>query len=260
MSDFDDLPGSEVSRPVTPQRKNPPFEKFTFTLVQDRLGRKLFRMKLIDDGYELHVERGSASNPSSQFTRVVPQETAQKFKDALDILGVFSWDEKYGDAVAPGKMRWSVNTVFKEGVFSVASKGGSDVPAGFESLLEEMYRLDFPRPDAGSSASAKSPVSPIGKTSAASSAISNVMRQSGLDMSALPEGMASAFNESLGNLSSADALDALSQMRRNPQEMQQRLKDEFNHMSPDEQNKMLDALASTGMASRAWWERFFRGL
>ena len=64
----------------------------------------------------------------------------------------------------------------------------------------------------------------------------------------------------LGSVSSADAIDAMSQMRRNPMEMQQRMKDEFSHLSPDEQEKMIDALSKTGIASRAWWERFLRGL
>ena len=75
----------------TPARRNPPFQSISFTLVQDRLGRKFFRMKRVGEEYELHVEKGSSSNPSTQFTRMVPQETAQRFKDALDAFGVFSW-------------------------------------------------------------------------------------------------------------------------------------------------------------------------
>lgn len=241
---------------VEPARKNPPFEKLVFTLVQNRVGRKMFRMKLAPEGYELHVERGSASNPTSQFTRTVPQETAQKLKDALNALGAFSWDEHYGDAAAPGTMRWSLNTVFKEGVFSVASKGASDTPANFDVLLEELYRLDFPRPEG----TAVPAASPIPSSSAASRMVSDAMKQAGIDLSVLPDGMADAISGMLGDLKSADALDALSVLRRNPQEMQQRMKDEFAHMSPDEQNKLLDALAQSGMASRSWWERFFRGL
>ena len=149
----------------TSARRNPPFQSISFTLVQDRLGRKLFRMKRVGEEYELHVEKGSSSNPSTQFTRMVPQETAQRFKDALDALGVFSWEEKYGDASAPGSMRWSLNTVFKEDVFSVASKGGSDAPRAFDAFLEELYKLDFPRPEKATpspAAAAKSPISTMG--------------------------------------------------------------------------------------------------
>jgi hypothetical protein len=40
--------------------------------------------------------------------------------------------------------------------------------------------------------------------------------------------------------------------------MQKRMKEEFRHLSPEEQSRMLDALAATGLATREWWERFFR--
>ena len=177
----------------TPARRNPPFQSISFTLVQDRLGRKLFRMKRVGEEYELHVEKGSSSNPSTQFTRMVPQETAQRFKDALDALGVFSWEEKYGDTSAPGSMRWSLNTVFKEDVFSVASKGGSDAPRAFDAFLEELYKLDFPRPEKAtpSPAAAKSPIPTMG---AAGFEMSNALRSMGLDPSSLPEGMGDALS------------------------------------------------------------------
>ena len=244
----------------TSARRNPPFQSISFTLVQDRLGRKLFRMKRVGEEYELHVEKGSSSNPSTQFTRMVPQETAQRFKDALDALGVFSWEEKYGDASAPGSMRWSLNTVFKEDVFSVASKGGSDAPRAFDAFLEELYKLDFPRPEKATPSPAVAAKSPIPTMGAAGFEMSNALRSMGLDLSSLPEGMGDALSQMLGSVSSADAIDAMSQMRRNPMEMQQRMKDEFSHLSPDEQEKMIDALSKTGIASRAWWERFLRGL
>ena len=53
--------------------------------------------------------------------------------------------------------------------------------------------------------------------------------------------------------------ELFSEAQRNPQAIQQRMRDEFAHMSPEEQNRMLDTLASSGLASRAWWERFLRG-
>ena len=43
----------------TPARRNPPFQSISFTLVQDRLGRKFFRMKRVGEEYELHVDKGS---------------------------------------------------------------------------------------------------------------------------------------------------------------------------------------------------------
>lgn len=201
-----------------------PFHSFTFTLIADKRPRAALRMRVAGEGmYELHVERGSASNPTSQFTREVPVEVAQRLKDELREIGVFGWDEAYGDATAPGSRRWTVSTVFKEGVFSVSSKGGSDVPSGFNEMLEELYRLDFPRP-----AESRAETAPAIPTSIG-------------DMAAY------ASKAGFPNLSSL-----------NTAEMQQRMKEEFRHMAPDEQNQLLDALASTGMASRDWWERFFR--
>ena len=54
-------------------------------------------------------------------------------------------------------------------------------------------------------------------------------------------------------------VDLLSEARMNPSGLQGRIRDEFRQLPPDEQERMLDALASSGMASRAWWERFLRG-
>ena len=254
-----------------------PFHSFTFTLIADRKPRAAFRMTAKDDGmYELHVERGSASNPTSQFTRALPLDVAQRFKDTLQELGVFGWEESYGDTTAPGSRRWTLNTVFKEGVFSVSSKGGSDAPAEFDALLEELYRLDFPRPDQ-SKAHADTPRSGIGLGTALNSIGSLGLGSIGgmsagdlgaygaagkggigdVDFSKLGELFGGGDAGDLGGM--GDMQSMFAEMQRNPQAMQQRLKDEFRHMSPDEQDRLLDMLASTGMASRAWWERFLRG-
>lgn len=245
----------------------PPFHSFTFTLVADRRPRALFRLRAQDDGlYELHVEKGSASNPTSQFTRTVPTDVAQRLKDALQDIGVFGWDESYGDTAAPGSRRWSVNTVFKEGVFAVASKGGSDAPTGFNAMLEELYQLDFPRPDA--TRPAASPRQGIGLGTALNSMGSLGMGSIG-GMSAGDLGAYGAIGKGgvgdvdfsqLGELmGSGEAAELFADAQRDPQALQQRMKEEFRHMNPDEQDRLLDMLASTGMASRAWWERFLRG-
>lgn len=245
-----------------------PFHSFTFTLIADRRPRTAFRMMARDNGlYELHVEKGSASNPTSQFTRDVPVDVAQRLKDALQDIGVFGWDESYGDTAAPGSRRWSVTTVFKEDVFSVASKGGSDAPASFDAMLEELYRLDFPRPEGGkpSGASMRQGVG-LGTAlnSMGSMGLGSIGGMSAGDMGAYGAVGKGGFGDvdfsQLGDLfASGDMADMLADMQKNPQAMQQRMKDEFRRMSPDEQNRLLDMLASTGMASRAWWERFLRG-
>lgn len=219
-----------------PEEKTLPFHSFTFTLIADRKPRALFRMKALESRmYELHVEKGSASNPSSQFTRALPLDVAQRFKDALQELGVFGWDESYGDTAAPGSRRWTVNTVFKEGVFSVSSKGGSDAPAAFDAMLEELYRLDFPRPDGCRAGNAKGAV--------LESALS------GLSPAALSDMMGSG-----------EMREMIDQMQRNPQAMQQSMKEAFRHMSPDERRQLIDTLSASGMGDRDFWERFFRGL
>jgi len=220
-----------------------PFASFSFSLVEDKRPRVALRLSACEGGmYELHVEKGSASNPISQFTRQIPLEVAQRLKDSLQDIGVFAWEESYGDAAAPGSRRWSVTMVFKEGVFSVASRGGSDVPAGFDQMLEELYRLDFPRPDAPKSNSTPRTSPSFDGMGVDFSQMGDLMKGSGLD-----------------GIDPSELFGLLEQARSNPYALQDRMREEFRHLSPDEQNQMLDALASAGGMSRAWWERFLRG-
>lgn len=263
-----------------------PFHSFVFTIVQDRRPRAHFRMREGEPGlYELHVEKGSASNPTSQFTRAVPLDVAVKLRDSLQEIGVFGWDEAYGDTTAPGSVRWSVQTVFQEGVFSVASKGGSDVPAGFSQLLEELYRLDFPRPHAAGGQSGASQAMPgvgttlnalgqaglgnlggLGGRSSLSAGdlgaygavggIEGMLGAAGIDFSQLGDALGAG---GVPGMDAGDISRLFADAQGNPAAFQQRMREEFGRMSRDEQEQMLDALASTGMASRAWWERFLRG-
>lgn len=236
-------------------------------------------MRAADDGmFELHVEKGSAANPISQFTRLVPRESAQRLLDALKDAGVFGWDESYDNVPDLEMRRWSMNLVFKEGVFSLTSKGGNNVPDGFSEVLDELYRLDFPRPTAsGVSASAKqsgydkmgvgSILGALGSAGMGSSfgglsagdlgAYGSVGENGGVDFSQMADLLK---GNGMPGLNPSEMNELLSEAQRNPQAIQKRMAEEFRHMSPEEQNRMLDALASTGMASRAWWERFLRGL
>lgn len=216
-----------------------PFHSFTFTLIADRKPRAAFRMTALQGGmYELHVERGSASNPISQFTREVPVEVAQRFKNALQELGVFGWEESYGDTAAPGSRRWSVNTVFKEDVFSVSSKGGSDAPAAFEALLEELYRLDFPRPDAE-------------KPDVAS-------RQKGSGLGAALSPMGLPGMGSIGDLAAYASQGGMPGL--DAEELQRRMRDEVRRMGPAERKQLIDMLVQSGMGTREFWEDFFNNL
>ena len=285
-------------------QKSLPFQSFAFTLIEDRRPRAAFRMTAADGGmYELHVEKGSAANPVSKFTRTVPLDVARRLKDALQDIGVFSWAEEYGNASGGVSRRWTVNTVFKEGVFSVASKGGSEVPPGFDAMLEELYRLDFPRPAGGSGVghAASGSGSGAGAGGIGGSGVgaegfgdfAGMLGASGMGgIGGLSAGDLGAYNAARGLSGSLDALGKfggnvggvdfsqlvdmmknkgvdgldssemgklLGEAGSNPEAFQRRMREEFRHMSPEEQNRLLDALAATGAASRAWWERFLRG-
>ena len=255
-----------------------PFQSFLFTLIEGKRPRALFRMRAVEGNlFELHVEKGSAANPISQFTRVVPLEAALRLRDNLQNAGVFSWEESYGDAPSREPRRWTMNVVFKEGVFSVASKGGSDVPSGFDQLLDELYKLDFPRPgsDGGHAAPTSSGPNRMGMGAALGAlgsmglggsfgglsigdlgAYGSVGQQRDVDFSQ----MADLFQSGgMPGFDPSEMSGLLSEMQRNPQAIQQRMRDEFRRMSPDEQNRMLDALAASGVASREWWKRFLLG-
>ena len=255
-----------------------PFHSFSFTLVEGKRPRAAFRMRATDEGlFELHVEKGSVANPVSQFTRSVPVEVAQRLKDGLQEAGVFGWGESYGNDPSREMRRWTLNLVFKEGVFSIAAKGGNDVPPGFDQLLDELHKLDFPRPSSGggqvgaagagaSRMGAGAALGALGSMGIGGSlgglsvgdlgAYGSVGGNRGVDFSS----MADLFGSGdIPGFDPAEMNELMTEAQRNPQAMQQRMRDEFQHMTPDEQNRMLDALASSGVASRAWWEKFLRG-
>jgi len=252
------------------EEKKLPFHSFAFTLLENRQPRTSLRMTAKENGmYELHVQKGSATNPSSQFTREVPSEMAERLRDTLQRIGAFSWEGSYGDTTAPGSRRWTMSVVFQEGVFSLEAKGGSDVPAGFADLLEELYRLDFPRPVVQRGGGAQG----AGGSRGVGSAI-NAMGLGGLgSLGGMSAGDLGAYSSSkagvdfsqiadslkggLGDIDAREMQNLMSQAQTNPQALQQRMKEEFRHLSPAEQNQMLDSLAATGMATREWWERFF---
>ena len=226
---------------MTDTRKNPPFQSLAFTLVEEVRGRSLFRMSRQEDGtYELHVEQGSGGNPTVDFTRIVPQESAQRLKDGLQEAGVFGWEESYGSLDGFPVIRWNLNVVFKEGVFSFASHGGSDIPAGFDDMMEQYYRLDLPRKEEPSTQT--QPMGAFSLPGMDFSKLSEMMPEGGMDGFALEE-MQQVFTEAATN----------------PAAFSERIRSEFRQMPPDEQNQLLDALSSTGLASRQWWENFFRG-
>ena len=219
-------------------RTQPPFESFTLMMFETPKGRSLFRMAQDGDVYQLHVEQGSAANPTVKFTRTVPRETAQKLKDRLGELGVFSWDEAPQVSPRENLAQWSLALVFKKDVFSVEARGTHTVPTRFDDVLEELYRLDFPRPEAP-----KEPETPsFGDLPFDAGAMEGLFGAGGPN--------AYAFEQ---------LQEALETMRTDPARFQQMMRDEFRALPVEQQEAFINALASTGMASRAWWERFLRG-
>ncbi|WP_283169785.1 hypothetical protein [Curtanaerobium respiraculi] len=223
-------------------RANPPFYSLAFTLVEAVRGRSVFRMVQQGDGlYSLHVEQGSGGNPKVNFTREVPQETAQHLKDALQEAGVFGWDGSYGAAPGRPTMRWTLNVVFKKDVFSLSSGGGSDVPAAFGAMMEQFYRLDLPRPE--EDATGRGPQAGASWLPGMDfSKLSSLLPEGGLDGFALEE-MQRAFQEAAAD----------------PAAFTRRMQAEFRSMPPAQQAELLDALEAMGMASRGWWENFLGG-
>ena len=251
-----------------------PFHAFAFTYVSGRNPRAFLRLEECGEGlFELHVEKGPASRPSSQFTRKIPIDTVAKLADALRRVGVFGWEESYEGA---SDVRWNLRIVFKEDVFTLISKGTGSTPDGFDELLEALYGIDFPRHDSSAQAGRISsgvaagvrggglsgaPGMRMSNMSAgdlgAYSAVggfSDVLSRLGADPSLIEGAL-----EGLGGMDGADLTRMAAQASSNPRMFQQQMKDEFKRMSADEQNQLLDALAAMGVASRSWWERFLRG-
>lgn len=223
----------------------PPFQSLSFSLTDKAIGRRVFRMKYQaeTDDYHLHVESGISAESSEEFERTLSRRNADDLYQVLRDIDAFNWEAEYGDSTYPGSRRWNIYIVFQEDVFSVQSLGGSDVPAGFDTLLEAFYSLDLPRP--------------------ATSAPGMAGAQ-GLSGSAGVPDLSSLFGAA-GVPGGPDPFaieqmqEAFAEMQRNPEGFAQQMREEFRHLPREQQDMMLDMLASSGMATREWWERFFRG-
>lgn len=224
-------------------QKDAPFYSLVFMQFQEPQGRSVFRIKQSDQGmYTLSVESGSAAN-GTHFSREIPESFAQTLKDELGQAGVFAWEESYG---GDPSFSWSLKIVFKQDVFSIASQGKSELPAGFNDMLEAFYKMDFPRPSSQDESRAR--------RSDISSAFGDPK-----DLISIDE----LFSQ-FGNMGSSDIMsqmqDAMQLMQEHPEEFERQMRAEFASLPPAQQNAMIDLLASMGPQSREWWERFLRGL
>lgn len=99
---------------------------------------------------EHSMRRGGRPVPLAK--RQISWSRIAEFRDRCQEIGVFSWSGTYDKDVKDSDiMRWSFRLVFEENVFSIEAQGKSEVPSGFDELLEELYKLDLPRPQSKSS-------------------------------------------------------------------------------------------------------------
>lgn len=255
-----------------------PFYSFKFSLIEGRQPRSLMNIVAPDDNddpgyYELRITKGSAANPLLSIDHKIPLDVVVGLRDTLQDLGVFNWEEEYGDSSAPGARRWSMTLVFQKDVFSLNSKGGSDTPPRFDEFLEELYHLDFPRAAApriqtpervGSSIGGMMGamgVNSIGSMSSGDLGAYAATKGASGDLSYL-KGMfgAQGVPDELKDLD-LNSLD-LEEMQRqfmeaqqNPEAFQVQMRDAYKQMPLDEKEKLLTMLARMSGQSREWWRR-----
>lgn len=269
-----------------------PFHSFKFSLIEGQQPRTFFSLvapeaaegspdesgNVEDDVfYHLSIVKGSAANPLSSIKRDVPLRVAMAFRDALQDLGVFDWDEEYGDAPASGMRKWSMTLVFQKEVFSISSKGGSAVPPHFDYFLEELYKLDFPRPiapkpqgDTGVGSQIGDMMGAMGVNSIGSMSSGDLGAYSAIkgtagDLSYLKgmfgaQGMPDELkNLDLENLSADDIQEQLKDLQQDPEAYQAQMKEAYKYMSVTEKEQLLDMMARMTGQSREWWRHFFEG-
>lgn len=255
-----------------------PFHSFKFSLIEGRQPRSLLSLVAPDvvkeDGfYKLAITKGSASNPLLSITREIPFEVALRFCSTLQDLGVFNWEEEYGDSSEPGARRWSMTLVFQKDVFSLSSKGGSDMPARFDEFLEELYSLDFPRPAAPQQQSGKGIGSEVGAVMG-SLGVNSIGSMSSGDLGAYAATKGAAGDHSylkgmfgaqgipdelkdidFGSIDMAEMQQQFLEAQRNPEAFQAQMKDAYRHMPLEKKNKLLDMLTRLSGQTREWWKR-----
>ena len=247
--------------------EKPPFRALTFSFNDRAHGRMTVRAKYLDAEarsnatgpvrgfeYQLHVEAGPAERTTTDFTKGMGMATARTLIERLLDAGAFSWDESYPDDPQAGVARWMLGIVFEPDVFEIRSRGGSAYPQGFDAMMDALYDLGLPRPGSDDNARVGFSGIPFGEASVAGMPF-NAQSMQGL-MKAF-EGMAPGGME---GFDLSDLQRVMADLQSDPQRMQDMLRSEFRSMPAEQQNAMLDLLASTGIATRQWWEDFLRGL
>lgn len=242
-----------------------PFKAISFSFNDRAHGRMVVRMKYISEEertgdvqgpYLLHIEQGPAERTIASFTTDASFEQASILCEKMLEAGVFSWDEDHADDPTIGPSRWMLNVVFEPDVFEIHSRGGSMYPVGFDAMMEAFYDLGLPRPDVdkGKSSSAGLFDMPLSDAGGLGMGFFNPAAMQGL-MSQMQQMMDKEF----GSVSFEDLQMVMRDMQTDPSRMQELMRSEFRSMSVEQQNALLDMLASTGIGSREWWKNFLLG-
>lgn len=286
MADNDKKPIEDAS----PQKSQVPFYSLDFTQITDD-GRAWISITYItNEMFEVKTEQGPHSDAITNEFRVNTASVAS-LRDNLAQIGVFGWNDTYDDAPLVPNLTWNLTIVFKKDVFSQTSRGGSDVPRGFDKLIHLLRQAGMPKPSNGLKPQARpqpgfafpidmssmfgggmppsSGVNPVsfGTDGAGSQSSSGNSSQGNgesrgqnganphmpFDFSSM--GSSPMFNEEMIHQMEA----ALQQMREHPEMFQNEMRREFNMLTPDQQEQMLSFLSQTGIGDRTWWENFLRG-
>lgn len=259
-----------------------PFYSFRFSIIEGRQPRSLMTLTAPAESedasfYKLSITKGSASNPLSSIKREVPLDVVNALRDALQSLGVFSWEEAYGDSSAPGSRRWDMTIVFQKDVFLITAKGGSDVPPHFDEFLEELYRMDFPRPAASRVEGGEGAGTRVGNM-LGSLGINSVGSMSSGDLGAYAATKGAAGDHSylkgmfgahgmpdelkdldFGSIDIDEMKKQFMEAQRDPEAFQAQMKEAYQLLPREEKDKLLSMLAQVSGQSREWWKRLLEG-
>lgn len=133
---------------MSSERPSAPFYQLEFTRITDG-GRAWIQIEQVDDeAFEVKTEQGPHTDVITNDFRVNTASVVS-LRDRLAQIGVFGWDDVYGDAPLVPNLTWNLTIVFQKGVFTQSSRGGSDVPVGFDDLVDLLEQAGMPKPSRG---------------------------------------------------------------------------------------------------------------
>lgn len=191
--------------------------------------------------YHLHYEVGLAGH-AQEGESTLSLAQAQELQQALVDAGVYLWDPEYGNDSSQPAAKWSLSVVLQEGVFTQNVRGGSDFPAGFPALIEAFHAAGVPEPE-------KPQPTPM----------PGAMGGGAFDPSQMLQAMQGMMSGGMPPARLQEMQEVMNEMKDNPDAFRARLKHEFLALDAAQQEELLNLLSATGMASRQWWEDFFRG-